>query len=58
MKRELKITEQTLYNLFKIYDVMELFEEWADYDDEMKAHYLFNLLKDVRDGKYEKGNKK
>lgn len=51
MEEKIEITENMLYNLFRVYDFMHLIDEWWDYDDEMKAHYLFNLLKRIHEEK-------
>lgn len=47
----IEISEKTLYNLFRAYDFMHLIDEWWDLDDELKAHYLFNLLKEIYEKK-------
>lgn len=54
IKEKIEISEETLHKLFKIHDVMGLLEEWEDYDAELKANYLFNILKNIRDKKNDK----
>lgn len=51
MDDKIEITENTLYRLFRVYDVMHLFEEWWDLDDEQKANHLFNLIKEIHEKK-------
>lgn len=51
MGEKIEITEDTLYRLFRVYDVMHLVEEWQNYDDDLKARYLFNLIKEIHEKK-------
>ena len=51
MEEKIEITENMLYNLFRVYDFMHLIDDWQNFDDEMKAHYLFNLLKEIYEKK-------
>ena len=51
MDDKIEITEDTLYRLFRVYDVMSLIDEWEDYNDDLKAHYLFNLIKKIHEEK-------
>ena len=51
MDEKIEITENLLYKLFRLYDLMHLIEEWWDYDDDLKAHYLFNLIKEIHEKK-------
>lgn len=48
---KIEVTEGKLYNLFRVYNFISLVNEWKDYDDEVKAHYLFNLLKKIHEEK-------
>ncbi len=41
---EIKISKQTLYNLFKARDTMKLLEEWTTLDEEQMASKFFDLL--------------
>lgn len=54
---KIEITEELLNKLFTVYNVMEVIEEWENYDNELKAHYLFNILKEIKN-KHENETKK
>jgi len=41
---EIKISRQTLYNIFKVCNAMKLLEEWATLDEEQIANKFFDLI--------------
>jgi hypothetical protein len=53
---KIEITPQTLYNLFRVYNITKITGMLSGLDDEQKAYRLFEIIKNIQEDKNAKNN--